>query len=335
MKNEEINLYICHSYYHLLIAVIKQLKSDTNSDVILSTIFTNNFLANDTNLIRRLKKSNLFNNVIIVDYSKEEVIKIKHLDSLNRIRLGCKFIRKKEVDFSKYKEIYIFNDGTLMGYILNKLKIRYNFLEDGMDGFKDKYKNFFGSKKFSIKKKIRKFFKVYGIAESPYIKTIEVNDKEDLCINHSKIIEWSKKDVFLNLNSIEKEEILKIFISQYNDLKFFPNSVLILTQPFFESGIFKTEQEKINLYKEIIEQYALEENVIIKKHPAEITDYCRYFKEYKNIKIMSERFPVEIFNLLNIKFKKVITVFSTSINLIENCDEKIELGYDYVNNKME
>lgn len=341
LKNnlEETNIYICHTYYHLLISIIKQLKSKVCSDIMLVADEgnKNNFLATDYLLINRLKASKIFGNIIIFDYSEEEIMKKKRLVSFYKMRLGNKIIREKKYNLFKYKKIYIFNDHGLIGYILNKQKIFYHLLEDGMDCFKFGYNEAYTiGEKNPIKRFIKRYLKIYeGIMESPYIKTVEVNDKSNLFIKHANIIECPKKELFLSLSSKEKEEILKIFLEKMDDLVTSAESILILTQPLSEDNICSNEEEKINLYKKIIKQYGLNENIIIKTHPREHTDYLKYFKEYRNVKIIKERFPVEVIIFFNIKFIKVITIFSTSINLIDNCNQKIELGYEYINNKLE
>lgn len=331
---KEKNLYICHTYYHVLIAIIKQIKSGICSDIMLSADFSNDLLVNDKLLINRLKESKMFCNILIFDYSKEEITKKENLFTFYRIYIGNRIIRKQEYNLFDYKKIYIFWEYSLIGYVLNKQRVEHHLLEEGIDCFKIKYKGRYKDKK-SLKKLIKKFLKIYYVGESPYIKTIEVNNKENLYIKHSNIVECPKKDLFLSLSSKQKNEILKIFLERPDVLLDMSDCVLILTQPLFEDKICSTEEEKVNIYKEIIKQYASNENVIIKTHPREITDYDKYVKDYKNVKIINERFPIEILNFLDVRFKKVITIFSTSINIIENCDEKIELGYEYIKDKME
>lgn len=328
MKEDNINLYICHTYYHVLISIIKQLKSDTKSDIILSANVMDNFLTNNSILVKKLIESKIFNDVIIFDYSKIEKKYVKHFLYINRIWLGNKIIRRKEYDFKKYKRIYIFNDRTLVGYLINKEKIFYNLLEDGTDCFKSSHKTFFNNKDFNIKKYIKKKLKIYEVAESPMIASIEVNHKKDLFINNHNIIEQSKEKLISCLNSQEKEKILKIFIDNLQEIIVPIGSSLILTQPLYEDNLLKNEEEKVNLYKKIIKKYTSGEKIVLKTHPRETTDYFKYFKEEKNIVIIEEKFPIEVLNFLDIKFKRVISVASTAINLIKNADEWIEIGYD-------
>lgn len=69
-----------------------------------------------------------------------------------------------------------------------------------------------------------------------------------------------------------------------------------------------TEEEKVKLYKEIIEGYS-DENIVIKTHPREKTEYKKYFPKAL---IITEKFPLEVVALLNIGFKEVVTIFSTA-----------------------
>lgn len=109
----------------------------------------------------------------------------------------------------------------------------------------------------------------------------------------------------------DKEEILRVFkisSKSFENLKVEKNKVLLLTQPLSEDKII-TEKEKIDIYREIL----LKENgknIYIKAHPREKTNYKEVFKEF-NINIIENSFPIEICLLLDIKFEKVITLFST------------------------
>lgn len=327
MKNKEKNLYICHTYYHVLIAIIKQIKSNVDADIIITTNFSQEFIIRDNLLIDRIKQSKIFQNTIIFDYSKIEESYKNGSFVLNRIRLGNKIIRQRKYNFKQYDKIYIFNDRNLIGYILNKLNLKYNILEDGTDCFKSKYRGLFIKNESFIKKHIKRFLKIYERAESPRIESIEVNDKEDLFIKHHNIIECNKRKLFSNLNTDQKERIIKIFLKDFKNVSRLSNSIIILTQPFFEDGNCSTEEEKVNLYKDIIDKHKNEGKIIIKTHPREITNYTKYFNEDNNIEIISEKFPIEILNFFDIKFKKIISVSSTAINSIENVQEKIEIGH--------
>ena len=132
--------------------------------------------------------------------------------------------------------------------------------------------------------------------------------------------------MFKDIN-LKDQKILKNIFMENVDIKKLNHKTMIITQPLSEDNILQDEQMKITLYKNIINEYCKNEEVIIKTHPLEKTNY----KILKNIHTISENFPLEILNLYsNIHLKKIITVSSTSIHLINNCDEKIFLGWNYL-----
>lgn len=207
------------------------------------------------------------------------------------------------------KNIKIINGSdNIFPLILNfNLKFEY-IIEDGMLNYQ------LPKSRTSMKKRIIDFLLLRPINYRPYgysenIKKIyltgsapipkEIRDKVEI-ISIAKL--WRKK------TKIEKEEILNIFGFDKNSIEKIKNKKSILfTQPLSEDN-FITEKEKIRLYEKIISNYSLKE-LIIKKHPREKTDYKKYF--YK-IEIIEQNFPAELLNLLDIKFEKIITIFSTA-----------------------
>ncbi|MGF6101275.1 hypothetical protein M2429_002207 [Enterobacter sp. A4] len=79
-----------------------------------------------------------------------------------------------------------------------------------------------------------------------------------------------------NLSSIQKNYFLDLF----SDEPYVPLSkVVIFTQPFSEDGMM-SETEKIAIYKVLYEHYCSiydKNEICIKSHPRENTDYSRYF----------------------------------------------------------
>ena len=61
------NLYICHTYYHLLVAIIKAIHSDNiESDLIISTDINNNAFLKDKRILEKIRKQKIFKNVISI-----------------------------------------------------------------------------------------------------------------------------------------------------------------------------------------------------------------------------------------------------------------------------
>lgn len=92
---------------------------------------------------------------------------------------------------------------------------------------------------------------------------------------------------------------------------------LVLTQPLSEDG-YISEEEKIRKYSQIIESIDKDELILIKKHPRDKTNYL-----FKNVIELERQFPSELFNLVDIKFQKVITICSSAVDNLD-AKEKIQ-----------
>lgn len=198
------------------------------------------------------------------------------------------------------KNLTIYGCDHIIGVKFFLKRNKFILLEDGTQNYdKNTYKRSLKNKLFSIPvfgiyKNVKKIY-LTGLAPIPK----EIKDKVEI-INLKEL--WNKK------SKVEKEEILKIFGFNnkiINNLK--GKNKILYTQPLSEDGVI-SEEEKIELYRQIIKNYDKEE-LIIKKHPREKTDYKAIFAE---IEVLDQSFPAELFDLLDIKFKKAITIFSTA-----------------------
>lgn len=184
-------------------------------------------------------------------------------------------------------------------------------LEDGTQNYdKNTYKRSLKNRLFSVPvfgvyKNVNKIY-LTGLAPIPS----EIKDKVEI-INLKEL--WNKK------SDTEKEEILNIFGFNneiINNLK--GKNKILYTQPLSEDGVI-SEEEKIELYRQIIKNYD-EKELIIKKHPREKTDYRVIFPK---VEVLDQSFPAELFKLLDIKLKKAITIFSTAVL----SDKEIEIDF--------
>lgn len=131
---------------------------------------------------------------------------------------------------------------------------------------------------------------------------------------------WQQKDLK------GKERIMNVFMPDGFDPKLLERySILLLTQPFTEQseGNFP-ESEKIKVYRLLLRDYN-ESNVLIKVHPAEVTDYTLYFP---SAGILTGVCPMELLSFLGIAFKKTITVNSTAVFNMKDTGEKIIAGWN-------
>lgn len=211
------------------------------------------------------------------------------------------------------KIMYMQDNMSYSQFFLNHMKNCY-LLEDGFSNYKVtafKKKTKKGIKKIRDKflKRYKHEYQTFGLSER--IKKIYLTgimEIPEVIKNKVEIINLREK--WDKLQNNEKEEILNIFdlkLEEFYNLEKYSDKVLIITQPLSEDGII-SEEEKISIYKEIIDKYPVKD-IIIKSHPREKTDYK---KIYSDIETINRRFPLELLMLLGIYFKTVVTVFSTA-----------------------
>lgn len=106
------------------------------------------------------------------------------------------------------------------------------------------------------------------------------------------------------------------------------DNVLLLTQPLFKDNMVDYMQDQIDIYKDMINKYIKDYKVYIKPHPRDDFDYK---KINKDVKIINKNMPIEVLKFnSNIKFKKAVTIVSSSIKSLNFVEEKIEYGFEYL-----
>lgn len=325
-----MNIYVCVTYYHLFVALLKNIKIPQTSDLVISSMAYSNNLCTNYRLIEQINNQNIFRKIYVYDLTRFNYLNDKEPSTRLSKRVKYRrWIKKyKEIDFNIYQDIYLFNDETAFGMLLNWRSIHYNLLEDGTDN----YLKYQPREDNSIKHKIAKALRLDTpkLATSQLINSIEVNSSEGLLIKGKKIIVRPKRELIDSLNADEKLKIYEIFLGKtlstnFNDGKY----ALIISQPLYEDGFLYSEIDKVNIYKYIIQNYCSGYIPVIKLHPRESTEYSSYIQ---NVITIKKPFPLEILNFNpNIIFSKAITVSSTSIQLIDfvKRDEKIDLGWKW------
>ncbi len=102
---------------------------------------------------------------------------------------------------------------------------------------------------------------------------------------------------------------------------------LLITQPLADDEITTYETQGA-FYKDIVEKYGSKE-LVIKPHPRDRYDYKKIFPEATII--TWEYVPIELIGFFeNINFSKALTWCSSSIDGVHYCQDKIDLGLDYI-----
>lgn len=122
------------------------------------------------------------------------------------------------------------------------------------------------------------------------------------------------KEAWNGSSLTKKQYILNVFNVTEKDITTLKSrKVILFTQPFFEDGDVSSLDEQITIYKDALSKYD-EENVVIKMHPREHTDYTKFFPKAK---IFNKPVPFQLLNMLDITFETAVTICSTAVQGID------------------
>ncbi len=336
-------VYVCHTFYHVFVALLKELNikdKESFADIILSTM-SNDFGGFD----KPLKDSGVFRKVLFFEEKNAadlpELDKYKTdkknivLNMISRIKFTRKLAKAQEdlipTDFDSYEDIYVFCDADPIGYYLNKKKIHYHAVEDGLNNLKkvvkSKYDNrgCFGLKKF-FSMKLNLIFIRDGY--SKYCIDMEVNDRE--CINDQfyKYKEVPRQKLIDGLGAEEKNIIIRVFVKNYDELiagsskkESDKKNIIVLTEPLCTLDVRR------KIFEEVVEMFSKEGKVFLKPHPRDELDYSEIFPD---IPQFDKRVPMEVFNFFeDFRFDKIVSIF-TQLGLVRFADEKVNLGDEFM-----
>lgn len=337
-------IYVCHTYYHVYVSFLKEFALPESkrgqASIVLSSLSTD-----FEELPDRLGKAAFFEEVILFDEKRdtffEELKPLKAdrgniaANMVNRIRFTKAYARLEEpyipVDFSQYGDIYVFCDSDPIGYYLNKKKIHYHAMEDGIDCLKAydaaRYDNrgFFRFKAWMSAKNLIFIQNGYG----KYCLDMEINDRTCLKYDCPKYKVVPRKPLEEAMKPEEKRLLIKVFIEdadrlldQIGSRNESVQDALLLTEQLCSLEVRK------QIFTDIIQKYCGGYRVFIKPHPRDEMDYEKAFPEHI---VMKGRFPMEIMNLIEgVHFDRAIAVFTQAINTMDFVDEKIFLGEDFM-----
>lgn len=336
-------VYVCHTYYHALIAMVKELllpKEEQGKATLILSKLSNDFGTLD----ERVKKCSLFEDVIMYDEKEDTFfpeLKKYRTDTgniisnmWNRIIFTKKFGKLLEpdvpVDFKQYKDIYVFCDSDPIGYYLSYKKIYYHALEDGLDTLKycDQARvtnrGHFGMKAWMAAHNL--IFIENGYAK--YCLDMEVNDIS--CCPHPlpNFVEEPRNAMYDKLSQEDKRLLITVFIENLPQLeeqiKKAPADLpkyLVLTEPLCALDV------REQLFKDVVKEYCDGAVPVIKPHPRDELNYKSVFPE--NI-VIEGKFPMEVLNYIpGMNFDKVISVFTVP-GSIKFSGEVIFLGQDFM-----
>ena len=331
MASQEI--FICSTYYHVLIAIMMSLTQRIHADIILMS-----YIPGYRDLCINLIKSRIFVNVILFERDKKNqhfsktVFEKVFLHRKRNIRV---IQTKLKVDLMRYEKVYIFHDSIELGHYLQDIKRPYILLEDALDFFKIIQETAFANEipnRRSLKYWLKRLTGIGYLSsgQSKYCVAIYVNDKSGIKIPAQKVVEFPKKTLFGLLTEEDKARITNVFFDVNKlDLNNNEKKVLVLTQPLFEDGIVPTQEIQQRVYQSIRERYANNGYLVyFKPHPRDMFPYQDVFASNA---VIDKNAPAEVMEYLGVQFDEAVSINSTAVNSISFAKNKVMLGIDYLN----
>lgn len=340
---QKARIYVCHTYYHVYVAFLKEfaLSGKTEkADIVLSSISTD-----FEKLGERLRRTGFFGEVIAFEEKKDTyfpgLARWKKdrgnsvLNLIQRMIFTKKFARLQEpfipVDFSFYRDIYVFCDSDPVGYYLNYKKIPYHALEDGINCLQ-----IFDAARYDNRGNFR--LKAWMAAHNlifiqngyaKYCLDMEINQKEGLKYDCPKYVVVPRSELAECVGPRESEILLEAFIpdtaklkEQLKMVREGQENVLLLTEQLCSLSVRK------QIFTDILKEYCSDCVVFIKPHPRDEMDYEKEFPEQI---VLKGRFPLEILNHIpQIHFHKAVSVFTQAVYSMDFVDEKVFLGEEFM-----
>lgn len=352
--NERI--YVCHTYYHAYVAFLKELhlrRGKARGDIGEASLVLSSMSNDFEQFGERAKATGLFADVISFDEKREdyfpELASYRQdrgnivFNMWQRIRFTKRYAKLEApfvpVDFRKYREIYVFCDSDPIGYYLNKNRIYYHALEDGLnclvhfDAARYDNRGHFGLKAF-LSKKCNLIFVQNGYGK--YCLDMEVNSISAITMPCPYYRELPRQRLVDELTREDKDIILRAFVRDMDGLlrKIEEcgdtlsgaggkrrDKILLLTDPLCTLDV----RERI--FRDIVEEYEKQGQIFIKPHPRDELDYRKIFPGYP---MFDATVPMEMLNFFpDLHFEQVVTVF-TDLKGIRFADKLVRLGDEFM-----
>lgn len=348
-KKTKSRLYVCHTFYHVYVAILKEMKLARNmpagayqkADIALSAISTD-----FENLGDRLTKTAIFDTVIALDEKREdffpELAKYrKNYSSILRHMVNrmiftkklakCEIPYMRVIDFAAYGDIYVFCDSDPVGYYLNYRHIYYHAVEDGLDCLKNLDDAYVANQgHFRLKTWFSRHNLIFIMnGWGKYCIDMEINDRSVVPTDCSRFVEEPRKPLEKALTPEQKKLVIKAFVDD-------ADSLMEQLKPSCEGeefACFLTEPHPVDVEArkrvclDVIEKYCKGYRVLIKPHPRDLIDYTALCPDAV---VLRGRFPVEVLNFFEgLHIKKAVSIVTTALNNMDFVDEKLNLGASF------
>ncbi len=349
MNRTKSRIYVCHTFYHVYVAILKEMKvkrEESSQEYQRADIALSSLSTDFEGLGGRLLRTGIFGEVFSLDEKREEFFPelakyrknygnlLRHM--LNRVIFTKKLAKceapyLETIDFKAYRDIYVFCDSDPVGYYLNYRHIYYHAVEDGLDCLKNLDDAYVAnSSHFKLKAWLSRrnvIFIMNGWGK--YCIDMEINDRSVVPTDCPRFVEEPRKPLERALTAQQKKLMIQAFIEDADAL----TRQLTPAYEGEEFACFLTEphpadeEARKRVCLDVLERYCKGYRVLIKPHPRDMTDYGALCPDAV---VLRGRFPVEVLNFFDgLKIRRAVSILTTAMNSMDFVEEKINLGASF------
>lgn len=317
------DLYICHTAYHLLIALVRALRAGGGQAVWLSEQ-----LPDAEALAASHKLDGIFSEVCVLHESRWQGTVTGPLAHIRNRRAYEKAGAGPVLDKHAYHTIYISNDWSAVGRYLQDCRAPYTLCEDTLGGTLDPDQHLLDEQRTAPDFKARREGQGYLYwGDSPVCQAVESEDATQCVLfPPEKLLTFSKAELLESLSDEEKAAVRRVFLTRPlpDDPAVFSRATLLLPRSFVDDG--RMDQDTQNrMFQAVAKQYD-DGPLFIKTHPRDTTDYGALFPDAV---VLERTMPSEVLNFcLPGKFRRAVTVQSWVLRGFTAAEENIFLSLE-------
>lgn len=324
------DLYICHTPYHVLIALVRALRAGGGqaiwlADTIPDFAALRRRAADADDLVSRLRDA-AFDEVSLVDqrlWPGSVRGPIAHLRGRRAYeKAGCGPV----LDADAYRDIYISNDWSVLGRYLQDCGVPYILCEDTVGGTLDPDQHLLDEQRaapdFAARQKSGRGYLYWG--DSRCCKLVESEDAARCRIfPPEKLTTFSKRALLEGLTEAEKAAVRQVFLREALPEKA-DGATLLLPRSFVLDGLMDQPTQDA-MFQAVAAKYTAGP-LFIKTHPRDTTDYAKLFP---GAVVLDRRMPSEVLNFcLPFKFRRAVTVQSWVLRGFTAAEENVFISLE-------
>lgn len=311
------NLYICHTAYQVLVDLLRAGRAEGKPH----TLVLSAAVADVQALAARLDKTGVVRTVQ-VDETRWPGTVTGPLADL-RARRAFEKLCGWKLERSRYENIYIHNDWSVLGRYLQDCHVGYILCEDTFGSTLGPDQHLVTDQRaapdFARKQHTGKGYLYWG--DSPWCKQVESEDAARCTLfGPDKMVTDSKAALLQSLTDEEKAMVRSVFLTQPLPEQA-EGATLLLPRSFVADGLMTQERQNA-MFRAVAARYAVGP-LFIKTHPRDTTDYHALFPDAV---ILERTMPSEVLNFcLPFTFRRAVTVQSFVLRGFTAAAEKIHL----------